>query len=40
MSGTFTTSTTANGAGSVTALPDWAKGWTGLTSFDTTDAMN
>lgn len=40
LSGVFTTSTTANGAGNGTALPDWAKGWTGLTSFDTTDAMN
>ncbi len=40
LSGVFTTSTTATGAGNVTALPDWAKGWTGLTSFDTTDAMN
>jgi hypothetical protein len=40
MSGTFTTSTTSVGAGNVTALPDWAKGWTGLTSFDVADAMN
>lgn len=40
LSGTFTTSTTALGAGNGTALPDWAKGWTGLTSYDTADAMN
>ncbi|WP_292010454.1 hypothetical protein [Chryseobacterium sp.] len=40
LSSVFTISATATGAGSGTALPDWAKGWTGLTSFDTTDAMN
>lgn len=28
----------ATGAGSGTALPAWAKGWTGLTSFDMADA--
>ncbi len=36
----YSENTAAVGAGSGTALPDWAKGWTGLTSFDTTDAMN
>lgn len=36
----FTENTSAVGAGNGTALPDWAKGWTGLTTFDTTDAMN
>lgn len=36
----YTENTAALGAGSGTALPEWAKGWTGLTSFDTTDAMN
>lgn len=30
----------ATGAGNGTALPDWAKGWTGLTSFDVADAGN
>jgi hypothetical protein len=36
----YSENTTAVGAGNGTALPDWAKGWTGLTSYDTTDAMN
>ena len=36
----FTKSTTATGAGSGTALPAWAKGWTGLTAFDVADAGN
>jgi len=36
----FTENTAALGAGSGTALPEWAKGWSGVTSFDTTDAMN
>ncbi|MEY8759636.1 hypothetical protein [Chryseobacterium tongliaoense] len=40
MSGVFTTNPAALGAGSGTALPDWAKGWTGLSSYDTGDAMN
>lgn len=40
MSSVFTTNNNATGAGNGTALPDWAKGWTGLTSFDTTNAMN
>ncbi|RMZ59447.1 hypothetical protein D1632_07340 [Chryseobacterium nematophagum] len=40
MSGVFTTNASATGAGNGTALPDWAKGWTGLTSFDVTNAMN
>lgn len=40
MSGVFTINTNATGAGSGTALPDWAKGWTGLTSFDVADSMN
>lgn len=36
----FAKSTTATGAGNGTALPDWAKGWSGLTSFDVADAGN
>lgn len=40
MSSVFTINNNATGAGAGTALPDWAKGWTGLTSFDVTDAMN
>lgn len=36
----FTENAAALGAGSGTALPEWAKGWSGVTSFDTTDAMN
>jgi len=36
----YSENTAAVGAGNGTALPDWAKGWTGLTSYDTTDAMN
>lgn len=31
---------TATGAGSGTALPAWAKGWTGLQNFDVADAGN
>jgi len=40
MSGAFTTSTTAQGAGNGTALPEWAKTWSGVTSFDVANAMN
>lgn len=40
MSGVFTINANASGAGNGTALPDWAKGWTGLTSFDVVDTMN
>ncbi|MCU7615577.1 hypothetical protein NZ698_00075 [Chryseobacterium sp. PBS4-4] len=40
ISGVFTENTAALGAGSGTALPDWAKGWSGVSSYDTTDAMN
>lgn len=40
ISSVYTENTSATGAGSGTALPDWAKGWTGLSSFDVTDAMN
>lgn len=40
LSGVFTTSTTATGAGSGTSLPDWAKAWTGLTTFTPADAGN
>ncbi|MCE3076454.1 hypothetical protein [Chryseobacterium gwangjuense] len=36
----YSENASAVGAGAGTALPDWAKGWTGLTSYDTTDAMN
>ncbi|MCD9853166.1 hypothetical protein LUD75_00490 [Epilithonimonas sp. JDS] len=34
----YTVKADATGAGAGTALPDWAKGWTGLTSFDIADA--
>lgn len=40
MSAVFTTNSAATGAGNGTALPDWAKNWTGLTSFDVADAGN
>jgi len=40
ISGIYTESAAALGAGAGTALPEWAKGWTGLTSFDVSDAMN
>lgn len=40
MTGVYTTNANAIGAGAGTALPDWAKGWTGLSSYDVTDAMN
>ncbi len=40
LSGVFSINNTATGAGSGTALPNWAKGWTGLTSFDVADAGN
>lgn len=40
MSTVYVKSTTATGAGNGTALPDWAKGWTGLTTFDVADAGN
>lgn len=33
-------STTATGAGSVSSLPSWAQGWTGVTSFTAADAGN
>jgi hypothetical protein len=36
----YSENASAVGAGAGTALPDWAKGWTGLTSYDTTDAKN
>ncbi|WP_379964673.1 hypothetical protein [Epilithonimonas sp. UC225_85] len=40
ISGIYTENAAALGAGAGTALPEWAKGWTGLTSFDVTDATN
>lgn len=40
ISSIYSENASAVGAGAGTALPDWAKGWTGLTSYDTTDAMN
>ncbi|WP_300672780.1 hypothetical protein [Soonwooa sp.] len=40
LSKAFTKNANATGAGNSTALPDWAKGWTGLTSFDVADAGN
>lgn len=40
LSKAFTKSADARGAGNGTALPEWAKGWTGLTSFDVADAGN
>lgn len=40
LSGIFTINNSATGAGNGTALPNWAKGWTGLTSFDVADAGN
>ncbi|UOE38843.1 hypothetical protein [Chryseobacterium oryzae] len=40
ISSIFSENANANGAGSGTALPDWAKSWSGVSSFDTTDAMN
>lgn len=40
MSTVFVENTNAKGAGNGTALPEWAKGWTGLTSFDVADAGN
>lgn len=40
LSGVFSVNESATGAGNGTALPNWAKGWTGLTSFDVADAGN
>ena len=40
ISALYSENTSAVGAGNGTALPDWAKGWTGLSSFDVSDAMN
>lgn len=40
ITGIFTENASALGAGSGTALPEWAKGWTGLSSFDVVDSMN
>lgn len=40
LSSVFSINNSATGAGSGTSLPDWAKGWTGLTSFDISDASN
>lgn len=34
----YTENNNATGAGNGTALPDWAKGWSGLNSFDLADA--
>lgn len=36
----FSENTVAKGAGNGTALPEWAKGWSGLTEFDVNDAKN
>lgn len=35
-----TVSTTANGAGNGSSLPDWAKGWSGVSAFTAADAGN
>ncbi|ANF51687.1 hypothetical protein A0O34_14750 [Chryseobacterium glaciei] len=40
ITGIFTENASALGAGNGTALPEWAKGWTGLSSFDVADSMN
>jgi len=40
MSEVFSINPEASGAGNGTALPDWAKNWTGLTEFDVADAGN
>lgn len=40
LSSVFKVNDAAKGAGNGTALPDWAKGWTGLTNFDVADAGN
>ena len=40
LSGVFSVSTSAVGAGSGTALPTWAKGWSGVSTFDVADAGN
>lgn len=40
LSGVFSVSATATGAGSGTALPAWAKSWSGYTNFDVADAGN
>lgn len=40
LSTVFTISSTSTGAGSGTALPTWAKTWSGYTSFDVADAGN
>lgn len=40
MSTTFTVNNSATGAGNGTALPDWAKGWTGLTTWDVANSTN
>ncbi len=40
ITGIYTENAAAKGAGNGTALPDWAKGWSGLTSFDVADAKN
>ncbi|WP_369048331.1 hypothetical protein [Tenacibaculum sp. UWU-22] len=36
----YSENSSATGAGNGTALPDWAKGWTGLTSWDIVNASN
>ncbi len=40
LSGVFTINNSAIGAGSGTALPVWAKNWTGLTNWDIADSAN
>ena len=40
LSSVFSVNVAATGAGAGTALPEWAKGWTGLTSYDLADASN
>ena len=40
LSGVFSISAAATGAGSGTALPAWAKTWSGYTNFDVADAGN
>ncbi|MGA9212039.1 hypothetical protein [Kaistella sp.] len=40
LSTVFTISSTSTGAGNGTALPTWAKTWSGYTSFDVADAGN
>ncbi|MCG7280331.1 hypothetical protein MHJ94_03380 [Chryseobacterium taklimakanense] len=40
LSTVFTKNNAALGAGNGTALPEWAKNWTGLTSYDVADAGN